>query len=158
MDNGEIVGKTKTGLKANNFAKSTMDLKDFKLTLKTKLTPNTENSGIQFRSVGIEKGEMRGPQADMGKGWWGKLYEESGRGLLVKDGGEKHVKEGEWNEYAIEAIGPKVKMWINGNLVCDYEDDKLAKRGVIAVQVHSGGPMEVRFKDIKLEVIELKKK
>ena len=78
--------------------------------------------------------------------------------MLVKEGGEKHVKEGEWNEYAIEAIGPKVRMWINGNLVCDYEDDKLAKRGVIAVQVHSGGPVEVRFKDIKLEVIDAKKK
>ena len=157
VDDGEIVGKTKAGLKANNFVKSTMDLKDFRLTLKTKLTPNTENSGIQFRSVPIEKGEMRGPQADMGKGWWGKLYEESGRGLLVKEGGEKFVKEGEWNDYIVEAIGPKVKLWINGNLICDYEDDKLAKRGVIAFQVHSGGPMEVRFKDIKLEVIEAKK-
>ena len=157
VDDGEIVGKTKTGLKANNFVKSTMDLKDFRLTLKTKLTPNTENSGIQFRSVPIEKGEMRGPQADMGKGWWGKLYEESGRGLLVKEGGEKFVKEGEWNDYIVEAIGPKVKMWINGNLICDFEDEKMAKRGVIAFQVHSGGPTEVRFKDIKLEVIEPKK-
>ncbi len=157
VDDGEIVGKTKAGLKANNFVKSTMDLKDFRLTLKTKLTPNTENSGIQFRSVPIENGEMRGPQADMGKGWWGKLYEESGRGLLVKEGGEKFVKEGEWNDYIVEAIGPKVKLWINGNLICDYEDDKLAKRGVIAFQVHSGGPMEVRFKDIKLEVIDAKK-
>ena len=99
---------------------------------------------------------MRGPQADIGKGWWGKLYEESGRGLLVKEGGEKHVKENYWNEYAVEAVGPKVKLWINGQQVVDYEDEKLAKRGVIAFQVHSGGPMEVRFKDIKLEVIEKK--
>ncbi len=149
---GEIVGKTAKGLKANNFLKSTFDVTDFKLSLKVKLTPNEANSGIQFRSVPIEGGEMRGPQADIGKGWWGKLYEESGRGLLVKDGGEKFVKENEWNEYVIEAVGPKVKIWINGELVCDYTDDKLAKRGQIAVQVHSGGPTEVRFKDIKLEV------
>ena len=35
---------------------------------------------------------MQGPQADIGAGWWGKLYEESGRGLLAKEGGEKFVK------------------------------------------------------------------
>jgi putative heme-binding domain-containing protein len=152
VQNGEIVGKSEKGLKRNNFLKSTMDVTDFKLSLKVKLTPNTENSGIQFRSVPIEGGEMRGPQADIGKGWWGKLYEESARGLLVKEGGEKFVKEGEWNDYVIEAVGPKVKMWINGELVCDYTDDKLARRGQIAVQVHSGGPTEVRFKELKLEV------
>lgn len=152
VQNGEIVGKSEKGLKANNFLKSSMDVTDFKLSLKVKLTPNEANSGIQFRSVPIEGGEMRGPQADVGKGWWGKLYEESGRGLLVKEGGEKFVKENEWNDYVVEAIGPKVKIWINGELVCDYTDDKLAKRGQIAVQVHSGGPTEVRFKDVKLEV------
>jgi Domain of Unknown Function (DUF1080) len=156
VQNGEIVGKSEKGLKANNFLKSTMDVTDFKLSLKVKLTPNEANSGIQFRSVPIEGGEMRGPQADVGKGWWGKLYEESGRGLLVKEGGEKFVKENEWNEYVVEAVGPKVKIWINGELVCDYTDDKLAKRGQIAVQVHSGGPTEVRFKDVKLEVIGAK--
>jgi putative membrane-bound dehydrogenase-like protein len=152
VQNGEIVGKSEKGLKANNFLKSAMEVTDFKLSLKVKLTPNEANSGIQFRSVPIEGGEMRGPQADIGKGWWGKLYEESGRGLLVKEGGEKFVKENEWNDYVIEAVGPKVKIWINGELVCDYTDDKLAKRGQIAVQVHSGGPTEVRFKELKLEI------
>ena len=156
VENGEIVGKTAKGLKNNTFLKSTCDVTDFKLSLKVKLTPNEANSGVQFRSVPIEGGEMRGPQADIGKGWWGKLYEESGRGLLVKEGGEKFVKENEWNEYVVEAVGPKVKIWINGELVCDYTDEKLARRGLIGLQVHSGGPTEVRFKDIKLEVIGAK--
>ncbi len=153
VDNGEIVGSTKTGLKKNTFLKSTMDVADFKLSVKVKLTPNKENSGIQFRSVPIEGGEMRGPQADIGAGWWGKLYEESARGLLVKEGGEKHVKPDEWNDYVVEAIGPTVKIWINGQQCANYTDDKLARRGLIAFQVHSGGPMEVRFKDVKLEVL-----
>jgi putative heme-binding domain-containing protein len=157
VENGEIVGKTAKGLKNNTFLKSTMDVTDFKLSLKVKLTPNEANSGIQFRSVPIEGGEMRGAQADIGKGWWGKLYEESARGLLVKDGGEKHVKENDWNEYVIEAYQGNVRISINGNICCDYfNDDKLARRGLIAFQVHSGGPTEVRFKDIKLEVIEKK--
>ena len=45
---------------------------------------------------------MKGPQADVGAGRWGKLYEEHGRGLLWKKSGEPFAKPGEWNEYAIE--------------------------------------------------------
>jgi len=152
VEDGAIVGRTKTGLKRNNFLVSQMAVEDFKLSLKVKLVPNKENSGIQFRSVPLPDGEMRGPQADIGAGWWGKLYEESGRGLLAKEGGEKYVKPDDWNDYVIEAIGPRVRIWINGHLCTDYTDEKLARRGVIGLQIHSGGPMEIRFKDIRLEV------
>jgi hypothetical protein len=154
VENGEIVGKTTTGLKKNNFLVSQTAVENFKLSLKVRLTPAKENSGIQFRSVPLPNGEMRGPQADIGAGWWGKLYEEEGRGLLAKEGGEKFVKAEEWNDYVIEANGNTVKIWINGNLCTDYTDEKLARRGVIGLQLHSGGPMEVRFKDIKLEVLK----
>lgn len=154
VENGEIVGKTKDGLNRNDFLKSQMQVADFKLTVKVKLVPNKENSGIQFRSEPLPDGEMRGPQADVGAGWWGKLYEESGRGLLAKEDREKHVKPEDWNEYIVEATGSKVRTWINGQLCVDLDDPKLARRGVIAFQIHSGGPMEVRFKDIKLEVLK----
>ena len=30
----------------------------------------------------------------------------------------------------------------------------MARRGIFALQIHAGGPMEVRFKDIKLEVLK----
>jgi putative membrane-bound dehydrogenase-like protein len=154
VENGEIVGKTTTGLKKNEFLKSQLAVENFRLTLKVKLLPNKENSGVQFRSVPLPDGEMRGPQADIGAGWWGKLYEESGRGLLAKEGGEKFVKADEWNEYAVEAVNGNVKIWINGNLCTDYTDDKLARRGIFGLQMHSGGPMEVRYKEIKLEVLK----
>src|SRR5262245_20968776 len=78
----EIVGKTSSGIKHNDFLRSHLLVDDFKLTLQVKLTPNSANSGIQFRSEALAAGEMRGPQADIGAGWWGKLYEENGRGLL----------------------------------------------------------------------------
>jgi putative membrane-bound dehydrogenase-like protein len=154
VENGEIVGKSEKGLKKNTFLKSHLATENFKLSLKVKLTPNKENSGVQFRSVPLPDGEMKGPQADIGAGWWGKLYEESGRGLLAKEGGEKFVKPDEWNDYVVEAVGGHVKIWINGNLCTDYEDDKLARRGIFGLQMHSGGPMEVRFKDLKLEVLK----
>jgi putative membrane-bound dehydrogenase-like protein len=154
VENGEIVGKSATGLKKNTFLKSQLATENFKLSLKVKLTPDKENSGIQFRSVPLPDGEMRGPQADIGAGWWGKLYEESGRGLLANEGGEKFVKPAEWNEYVVEAVGGHVRIWINGNLCTDYEDDKLARRGIFGLQMHAGGPMEVRFKELKLEVLK----
>jgi putative heme-binding domain-containing protein len=152
VENGEIVGKT-TGLAKNSFLKSEMAAADFRLTLKVKLTPNKENSGVQFRSEALPDGEMKGPQADVGAGWWGKLYEESGRGLLWDRSGEKHVRPDEWNTYVVEAVGPRVRTWINGQLCVDLEDAKLSRRGIFGLQLHSGGPMEVRFKDIRLEVL-----
>jgi len=154
VQNGEIVGKTEKGLKHNNFLKSNLAVENFKLSLKVKLTPNSANSGIQFRSVPIDGGEMRGPQADIGAGWWGKLYEENGRGILADKHGDEHVKKDDWNDYVVEAHNGDVRITINGKIVTDYfKDDKLARRGVIGFQVHSGGPTEVRFKDVKLEVL-----
>jgi putative membrane-bound dehydrogenase-like protein len=155
VEKGEIVGKT-TGLKRNEFLVSTLAATDFRLSLKVKLTPDAGNSGVQFRSESLPDGEMRGPQADVGAGWWGKLYEENGRGLIWKESGEKHVKPGEWNEYVIEAVGGRVKTWINGQLCVDLNDDKISRRGVFGLQIHAGSAMEVRFRDLKLEVLKAK--
>src|SRR5437588_285294 len=58
---------------------------------------------IQIRSQPIEDGLMRGYQCDIGAGWWGKLYEEHGRGLLEPKGGEQFVRKGDWNRYEIIA-------------------------------------------------------
>lgn len=158
VENGEIIGKSDKGLKRNAFLTSQLEISDFKLSLKIKLNPNTENSGIQIRSVRIEKGEMRGPQCDAGKGWWGKLYEESGRGLLWKEDREEAVKQNDWNEYVIEAKGNTIKTTLNGKECVNLTDDKLSRKGLIGLQVHSGKvPIEVRFKDLKLEIYEEKK-
>ncbi len=156
VENGEIVGKS-PGLKRNEFLKSQMAAADFRLTLKVKLVPNKENSGVQFRSEALPGGEMRGPQADIGAGWWGKLYEENGRGLLWNKSGEKHVKMDDWNDYEILAEGSRVRTYINGKLCVDVNDAKLSRRGIFGLQIHAGGPMEVRFKDLKLEVLPTRK-
>jgi putative heme-binding domain-containing protein len=160
VQNGEIVGKTDKGLKQNEFLASRLVVGDFRLTLKAKLVPDAANSGVQIRSErlsGNQAHEMRGCQVDMGQGWWGKLYEESGRGLLWPPKGDNRsydslVNKGEWNTYEILAVGNKIRTALNGKVCVDLEDDKIAKSGVIAVQVHAGGPTEVHFKDLELEV------
>lgn len=152
VENGEIVGSTKTGLKHNDFLKGQMVFGDFRLICKVKLTPNSENSGIQFRSEPLADGEVKGYQADVGAGWWGKLYEERGRALLWDKSGEAHVRKDDWNSYEILAVGSKIKTAINGRVCVELDDPKGATQGVIAFQLHSGGPMEVRFKDFEVEV------
>jgi putative membrane-bound dehydrogenase-like protein len=157
VENGEIVGHS-PGIPKNEFLKSLMVADDFRLTVKVKLVPNRENSGIQFRSEPLPDGEVRGYQADVGAGWWGKLYEERGREILSSKSGEPFVKVDEWNEYEVIAIDNHIKTFLNGHACVDLNDPPGARRGIFAFQIHSGGPMEVRFKDLKLEVMAAGKK
>jgi len=152
VENGEIVGKTAAGLKHNAFLMSQLVLGDFRLVCKVKLTPNSENSGIQFRSEPHGEFEMKGLQADIGKGWWGKLYEENGRALLWDKPGDAHVKLEDWNTYEVVAVGSRIRTAINGKLCVDLDDPQISRRGIIGLQVHSGGPLEIRFKDLQLEL------
>lgn len=152
VENGEIVGRS-PGLKHNTFLLSDMTVDNFRLSLETKLVNDSGNSGIQFRTVpkeGFE--EVVGYQADMGPTWWGKLYEENGRAILSDKSGEEFVKKGEWNRYEIEADGSHIRTWINGQLCVDLDDPDGKRRGIIALQIHSGPAMEVRFRNLKLEV------
>ena len=149
VQDGQIVGKT-AGLPHNEFLRSDLSAGDFKLTLEVMLLKDEGNSGVQFRSQSLPDGEMKGPQADIGPGWWGKLYDENGRGLLWDKSAEAHVKKGEWNTYEVEAIGSKVVTKINGHTAVDLNDEKLSRRGIFALQLHSGGATEVRFRNLKL--------
>lgn len=152
VDNGEIVGKSETGLARNNFAVSHLHVTDFELTFEVKLVGDRGNSGVQIRSASLPNGEMRGYQCDIGPGWWGKLYEEEARGLLHDGDHSAAVKKGQWNTYRILAEGPRVRTWINGQPCVDRTDPDAARSGVIGLQVHSGGPTEVRFRKLELTV------
>ena len=41
----------------------------------------------------------------------------------------------------------------DGTQVIDYDDPQFPQEGVIALQVHAGPPMEVRFKDLKIKTL-----
>jgi len=148
---GERDRRQESGDQEQRFPASQMVATDFRLTIKVKLVPDAGNSGVQFRSEPFGTTEMKGPQADVGAGWWGKLYEESGRGLLWAKSGEAHVRKNEWNTYEIIAKGSKVQTFINGQPCVDLDDPKISRRGIFALQIHSGPAMEVRFKDLHLE-------
>ncbi len=158
-----IVG-TSQGLDHNTFLTTDRVFGDFDLTFEMKLSPNAANSGVQFRSERFLKeaeegqtpgpdSEMRGYQADAGATWWGKLYEENARGMLYpaknkpeQTSAEAEVKPNDWNVYRIRAEGDRVRTWLNGTPSVDLVDPKGRKEGVIGLQMHSGGPLTVKWR------------
>jgi putative membrane-bound dehydrogenase-like protein len=150
VEQGEIVGRTE-GLDRNEWLVSDLEVGDFRLSLEVLLVKNDGNSGIQFRSQAAN-GEVSGYQADIGAGWWGKLYEEHGRALLWDQSGEEFVKPGEWNKYEIVAQGDHIRTFINGQPCVDFKDPKGRKKGILALQLHSGGKTEVRFRSLRLQL------
>jgi hypothetical protein len=163
VENGYISGKVdKAGY--NSFLIYNHPFADFELTCKCMLIKGKgfTNSGIQYRSKVIDEKKwiVGGYQADMGAGYWGTLYEERGRGGLGKKlAGAKDPKEGEWADYRIVAKGNHLQHYLNGEKALDFVDTdakKAAKEGIIALQYHAPGDFEVRFKDIKIKILEIK--
>ena len=156
VEDGQIVGRSKEGqLKKNEFLATDKPYGDF--ILKAKVKYINGNSGIQFRSKRSDDGAVSGPQADIADGWWGLLYEERGRGILERypeDKANALVKKGDWNEFVITAKGDHATIDFNGTRILDRTDPKFDKSGIIALQLHAGPPMEVRFKDIAIKVLD----
>jgi type 1 glutamine amidotransferase len=164
VQDGAIVGSTKPdGIKGNTFLVHEKPFEDFVLTFDFKLEGG--NSGVQVRSAQVEKPEeyvIAGYQADIGAGYFGSLYDERRRGMLAearKDWVERFLKKGDWNRYEVHAIGNRITLKLNGLITAEYleKDDAIPRKGVIALQLHGGGPMEVRFKDLKIEEKEKKR-
>jgi hypothetical protein len=154
VEEGQIVGRTTGNLKKNEFLATDRVFRNFVLRAQVKL--ESGNSGIQFRSRRASDGAVSGPQADVAEGYWGLLYEERGRGILQRypeDEARKLVRPNDWNEFVITARGKRVTIDLNGTRVIDRTDPEFADEGVIALQLHVGPPMEVRYRN--LEICEL---
>jgi hypothetical protein len=45
-----------------------------------------------------------------------------------------------------------VQTWLNDQPCVDLDDPAGAREGIVAVQLHSGGPTEVRFRNFELKL------
>ena len=129
---------------------------DFLLRLEFKLE-TSGNSGVFFRST-LNGTDITGWQAEVAPPGenTGGIYESGGRGWLVEIPDEKEgiLKPDDWNNMVIYLKGNRVITWLNGEMMIDLKDESLGKgRGVIALQVHSGGEVAVRWREIYLQVI-----
>ena len=161
VEAGEIRGGSLTTKVPKNFFLATeKSYQNFDLRVKLRLTgTGFVNSGIQMRSVRVpNSSEMSGYQVDYGKGWYGKIYDESRRNKVIAQSKDAAavlaaVKEGEWNEYRILAEGNRIRSWVNGVPALDYleTEPNIAADGKIGIQIHSGGMAEIQAKDITIE-------
>jgi uncharacterized protein (DUF885 family) len=154
---GEIVGRS-PGLKYNDFLRTKKLYSHFILKVKFKMTDasGNANSGVQFRSKPMpDSHEVIGYQADMGQNYWGCLYDESRRKkVLVQAPPESlaGLDKAGWNEYVIEANGPRIRIELNGRTTVDYTEAEpgIETSGFIALQLHSGPAFEMRFKELMI--------
>lgn len=130
---------------------------NFELEAEVKMPTDAYNSGIGFR---INKGTGKKPQGyqcevaekktgsvyAIGKGWVLPKSKNDWDGFYKVAGG--CFKSGDWNKIKIQCQGKNIKIWVNGHLTCDIEDDKFNKGG-IALQHHGKGAVH-RFKNLRI--------
>lgn len=180
MQDGCITGITpQGGIPENNFLIWTGgEPSEFDLKLSYKLEGG--NSGIYFHAkerVPGSKAEMLvGPQADFSADhvWTGVVMEyllreklaERGRKVLYTDKGErkdagsvgdpkellKSVRDRDWNEYHVIVRSNLIVLRINDVVMSEVRDHdpRRALSGLLALQVHTGPPMKVQFKNVRL--------
>lgn len=153
VENGELVCESGPD-KQYGYLSTDKAYKNFILTLQFKQESNG-NSGVFFRS-NIEGTKISGWQVEVAppNHFTGGIYESYGRGWLIKPKpeDEKVLKPGKWNKMKIKVTGDEVTTWLNGQQMVYLKDEKIGKgEGFIALQIHDGGGIKVRWKDIKIK-------
>lgn len=127
--------------------------KDFELTLEFQQEANG-NSGVFIRST-VDGTKVSGWQVEVAPPGHhtGGVYESYGRGWLIQPPAEKDeaLKFGEWNTMKIRVVGDQLTSWLNGVEMVSISDEKIgAGEGSIALQIHDGGGIKVRWRNINL--------
>ncbi len=156
-----VAGTLKEKIPHNEFLCTKRKFGDFELRLEVKLVGKGNNAGVQFRSKRVDDStEVSGYQADAGAAWdrpvWGALYDESRRRKMLAEGPKEKlvgwVKNGDWNELRILAIGDRIQLFLNGHQTIDYIEKEagIPRTGIIGLQIHSGPPTEAWYRNIRI--------
>ncbi len=150
-----IIGISKMGT-PNTFLATEQHYGDFILEFEFKVDDGL-NSGVQFRSNSLadyQQGRVHGYQFEIDpseRAWTGGVYDEARKGWLYTMNANPPAKaafrNGEWNTARIEAIGHRIRTWVNGLLCADLLDNT-TPTGFIALQVHSIGNEALEGKTI----------
>ena len=113
------------------------------------------NSGVFFRST-VDGTKVKGWQVEVAPPAYhsGGIYESYGRGWLIKPDSslDSVVKMGEWNNMKIKVYDDKVTTWINNMEMISLKDSIIAKgKGGIALQIHDGGGIKVKWRNLLLQ-------
>ena len=113
------------------------------------------NSGVFFRST-VDGTKVSGWQVEVAPpgSFTGGIYESYGRGWLIKPsaGKDSSLIMGDWNKLTVKVEDETVTTWLNGNKMISYTDKKIGEaNGRIALQIHDGGGIKVKWKNIKIQ-------
>ena len=126
---------------------------NFILTLEFKQESNG-NSGVFFRST-LKGIIINGWQVEIAPPGLstGGIYESYGREWLIKPNPQdENLNVGDWNLMKIMVDGDLVKTWLNGVEMIRLEDKLIGEgKGSIALQIHEGDNVKVRWRNIKLQ-------
>ena len=128
--------------------------KNFVLSLDFKQEANG-NSGVFFRST-VDGTKVSGWQVEVAPPGLhtGGIYESYGRGWLIKPDERKDssLKMGNWNNLKVKVYQDTVTTWLNGKMMISLSDQKIGNaNGRIALQIHDGGGIKVKWKNIKIQ-------
>jgi type 1 glutamine amidotransferase len=167
----------------NTFLTWKDELGDFELRLRFKIEGGNSGVYFRARKRSAQNRDreaLTGMQADFSADgqWTGVIMEytlreilaERGEHVVIDESGNRMVtrtlgdsaellgatKPGEWNDYSIVSLGSEIKIAINGVAMAELEDrdPKRLKRGWLGLQVHTGMPMRVQFKDLYLRRLD----
>ena len=81
------------------------------------------------------------------------IYESYGRGwLITPDSTKEDVKMGEWNTMKVRVNEDTVDTWLNKEHMIHLIDSKIgATMGQVILQIHAGGGIKVRWKNIQIK-------
>ena len=163
VEDGAIVaGSLKQPIAHNEFLTTTKQYENFDLRLEAKLEGEGKNAGVQFRSRRIPNHhEVIGYQCDMGdmrgKNIWGWLYDESRRRKFLAEAKDPEAvtakfNRNDWNRLRILCQGRHIRIWVNDVLTVDFHEpqEDIARKGVIALQIHGGKPARASYRKISL--------
>ena len=153
VEKGELICESGPD-KQYGYLSTNKSYKNFELTLEFKQEANG-NSGVFFRSS-IDGVKISGWQCEVAPidHHTGGIYESYGRGWLRHPPAEneKYLKTGKWNKLKLRVVGDEVTTWLNGHEMVNMKDEKIgAGNGFIALQIHDGGGIKVRWKKIVIK-------
>lgn len=183
VEDGAITGKitVEHPLKANLYLIwQGGELHDFELKVKSRVFGSKGiNNGFQFRSRELPDHDVAGYQVDnnLDTDWLVRLYDEHGRHDLARRGqravfdrngianiaeineasGPAWFKLEDWHEYHLVGTGSHLVLKVNGRLAAEVDDNDPKQQdfsGILGLQLHTGPPTTVQFKDIRLKILK----
>jgi len=155
-----VAGSLNQSIPTNKFLTYDKEVYNFEFHVDFKMIGDKVNGGVQFRSKRIPNHhEMIGYQADIiKKSNTGSIYDESRRKKVLNqrlvENENLIVNDDSWNHMVIHCKDNRLQTFINGWKTADHVETDLeiaALKGFFGLQVHSGPPVELHYKNVYLK-------